>query len=320
MNIDGASKALQNAYYCRSEIVLCLLGAPGIGKTQAVYQLRDWIRQNTSHKECKIVEIIASQILPSEVSGLTMPDSNTHSMQIYDHARLSSLEDGDILFFDELLQAPMQVLSACLTLIQERRMMSGKKLPDIMIVAASNPLGSASSIPESIRQRFMFIDVEFSPKPWKEYMERVYGEYLVDNMISEDDLAKCTNLILQSDKTCYNIITPRSITKCIEWIGKIPNHQTSSVLHVIDDMFGHELAQTISKMVDRYDPLNKAIYDAIMSTVGETSYDIKNAILYCNSFEDLVKNIEDISKVTGKDLKSVLDSIEYEYEEVECID
>lgn len=187
----------------RDEIVPCLLGNPGIGKTQGIYEF-------AKAHDRQVVEIIASQIMPSEVSGITMPDADTKSMQVFDHARLSSLKDGDILFFDELLQAPQAVLSACLTLIQERRMMSGKKLPDIMIVAAANPLRSPTLIAESIRQRFMFIELEWDSKAWADYVQTKYECQPTGRLIS---------LIGAASKSSnnWNSLTPRTATKLIAW-------------------------------------------------------------------------------------------------------
>lgn len=183
----------------RDEIVPLFLGAPGIGKTQAVYEFAE------KHNR-KVVEIIASQILPSEVSGITMPDEKTGSMRVFDHARLSSLKDGDILFFDELWQADVHVLSACLTLIQERRMMSGKKLPDVLIVAAANPSVTPQMIPASIRQRFITINVEVDKYEFKKYIEDKY-----DIKLSSDILNR-----IVSDSDSWNFVTPRVIEKLIK--------------------------------------------------------------------------------------------------------
>lgn len=124
---------IKSAYPARKYIVPCLEGPAGIGKTAACKQAA--LELNAG----KVVTIIASQILPNEVSGITMPVVESKAMEIFDHFRLSSLEDGDILFFDELLEADQLVLSACLTLIESRELMSGRKLPDVMIVAATNP-------------------------------------------------------------------------------------------------------------------------------------------------------------------------------------
>lgn len=187
----------------RDEIVPCLLGNPGIGKTQGIYEF-------AKAHDRQVVEIIASQIMPSEVSGITMPDSDTKSMQVFDHARLSSLKDGDILFFDELLQAPQAVLSACLTLIQERRMMSGKKLPDIMIVAAANPLRSPTLIAESIRQRFMFIELDWDSEAWCDYVHDKYDCQPTARLVTLINAAA-----KNSDR--WNNLTPRTATKLLAW-------------------------------------------------------------------------------------------------------
>lgn len=198
---DDVAIILESAWEMRDEIVPCLLGAPGIGKTQGIY---DFARS----KGAKVVEIIASQILPNEVSGITMPVNETHSMEIYDHARLASLKDGDILFFDELLQASTQTLSACLTLIQERRMMSGKKLPDIMIVAAANPLGSPNALPLSIRQRFMFIDVAWNRTQWMKWVRKNVGCNVSDDLL---------HLMSEGGEDQYNVLTPRTAAKLLAW-------------------------------------------------------------------------------------------------------
>lgn len=194
----------------RDEIVPCFIGEPGIGKTQLVY---GWAKEHNR----KVVEIIASQILPNEVSGLTMPDKDTASMTIYDHARLSSLKDGDILFFDELLQASHATLSACLTLIQERRLMSGKKLPDIMIVAAANPVESYLRIENSITQRFLWIPVKKEPEIWRNYITEQFG-------LNNNEREAFTPIIERWKQTMrgaeevkqasvFNQLSPRTMTK-----------------------------------------------------------------------------------------------------------
>lgn len=188
----------------RNQIVPCFMGCPGIGKTHE-------IERYAKDKGKKVVHIIASQILPSEVSGITMPDKEAGGMTVYDHVRLSSLEDGDILFFDELLQGQQQVLSACLTLIQERRLMSDRPLPDIMIVAAANPLANPNQLPLAIRDRFLFIGMEFDFTEWQRYMLENQGIAIESGMRNEID-ASDTNV------TGWNAQTPRTVTKLCAFI------------------------------------------------------------------------------------------------------
>lgn len=188
----------------RDQIVPCFMGCPGIGKTHE-------IERYAKDRGKKVVHIIASQILPSEVSGITMPDKEAGGMTVYDHVRLSSLKDGDILFFDELLQGQQQVLSACLTLIQERRLMSDRPLPDVMIVAAANPLANPNQLPAAIRDRFLFISMEFDFFEWKQYMKDSQNIIIEDSMQNEID-ASDTNV------TGWNAQTPRTVTKLCKFI------------------------------------------------------------------------------------------------------
>lgn len=188
----------------RDQIVPCFMGCPGIGKTHE-------IERYAKDRGKKVVHIIASQILPSEVSGITMPDKEAGGMTVYDHVRLSSLKDGDILFFDELLQGQQQVLSACLTLIQERRLMSDKPLPDVMIVAAANPLANPNQLPAAIRDRFLFIGMEFDFVEWKQYMKDSQDIIIEDSMRNEID-ASDTSVV------GWNAQTPRTVTKLCKFI------------------------------------------------------------------------------------------------------
>lgn len=204
MNIEDAKRFVRLAYARRDEIVPCLLGDPGIGKTQCVEQLAEELGVN-------LVTIIASQVLPSEVSGIPMPVAETHSLDVFDHVKLSSLEDGDILFLDELLEGDPMVLSAMLTLIESRRMMSGRKLPDVMIVAATNRTKAPKQVQASLRQRFFWIDVEYSSYVFVDYLMNRYAR-------SFDDADKLAKAVAGSDDGTWNYMSPRTVVKIVDWL------------------------------------------------------------------------------------------------------
>lgn len=220
---------LDEAWHFKQEIVPCLIGPVGIGKTAAVMQHAE----NVGAKH--VVTIIASQILPSEVSGLTMPDKDTKSMEIYDHYRLSSLEDGDILFFDELLEADQSVLSACLTLIESRQLMSGRKLPDIQIIAACNPTIQPTMLKENIRQRFMFMNVHWEWDATADYIEKLYGWRP----------AKKLQKLVRTTDDSYNILTPRSLTKLCGWLTNTPKEERECVAALISKMWNYNLGEEL---------------------------------------------------------------------------
>ncbi len=209
MSVARMVDLLDCAYEARDQIVPCLIGPVGIGKTAAVSIHAEHVREKYG-VEANITKIIASQILPNEVSGITMPDPKSKSMEIYDHYRMSHMKDGDILFFDELFEADQYVLSACLTLIEDRMMMSGNKLPDVQIIAATNPTISASSIKPSIRQRFMFSEFRIDLKDTREYLENRFNVKVPLRLLEM--------ISPEGDSTQYNFLTPRSLTKLIQWM------------------------------------------------------------------------------------------------------
>lgn len=238
---DDMVDVVESAWEARSFIVPCLVGPAGIGKTAAVRQAASNLQGRGSTG--KVVTIIASQILPNEVSGITMPVPESKAMEIFDHYRLSSLKDGDILFFDELLEADQLVLSACLTLIESRELMSGNKLPDIMIVAATNPTIKPNMLKENIRQRFVWRTFNIDKEGCREYIKRLCG-------FDPGDVV---------DQLCatngeYNILTPRSLTKMCQWICTAKDErQAYNIANQIDKIWQSRIGTRLEEFyLDRF--------------------------------------------------------------------
>ena len=137
----------------RSSCIPLFIGNPGMGKTSIVHQF-------AKERNIKCLTEIASTKMPHEFSGLAMPDNKTKKMTYYDYDVLLDLRDGDILFLDELLNANPMILNAFLTVLENRVLPSGRKLANIMIIAAANYQGAASLTPQ-IKERFIFYDVKF---------------------------------------------------------------------------------------------------------------------------------------------------------------
>lgn len=222
---------IKRAWPGRKYLVPCLLGPAGIGKTAAVKQAAAELGAG------KVVTIIASQILPNEVSGITMPVVENKAMEIFDHYRLSSLKDGDILFFDELLEADELVLSACLTLIESRELMSGRKLPDCMIVAATNPTKKPNMLKENIRQRFVWKSFALDKEDCRQYIKETCG-FDVGLIVEQ--------LVATGDE--YNILTPRSLTKMAQWISSTEDEsEVRQIAEMINSIWKSNLGTQLCK-------------------------------------------------------------------------
>lgn len=260
---------LESMYECRNEMVPCFIGAPGIGKTQGLYEF-------AKEKGVNVVTFILSNTVPSEVSGIRMPDQESKRMEIFDDMRMASLRDGDILFFDEILEAPPMLWSACLTLIQDRIMASGRKLPDVFIVAASNRVASPGIIPASTRDRFQFIELKFDFDHWCNWFEGRYGvkpNYRLESLIKEDS-------------TTYNILTPRRVVKLYEWLKA---GITDDKKKVISDMFEAHLTEVLVRMVNNVPSPRRQIKNAVLNIDPEIELpaDFEDMM-----FEDILKYLQ----------------------------
>ena len=231
-----------------SGLVPLFLGAPGINKTQGIQEAARKLGVN-------VTTFILSNTVPSEISGIRMPDNETKKLEVFDDKRMANLKDGDILFFDEILEAPPMIWSAILTLLQDRVMASGRKLPDVMIVAASNPVASPAIIPPSVRDRFLFINVNFDWAAWKSWLKRTH------------DIDVCTSLVnrIQKDSNTYNILTPRKATKLLLWLRDVSRDPEQFILakRVIANAFDEALVDILEEIVNNKS-FNQQIREAIL--------------------------------------------------------
>ncbi len=204
----------------RSSIVPLFIGNPGLGKTVI-------LKEFAKEKGINIVEFITSQRNPFEISGMAMPDRDLKKMSIWDFDDMLKLKDGDILFFDEVLNGNPVVLNACLTLLESRTMISGKKLPDIMVVAAANHQGMVPLTPQ-IKERFVWYNVEFDRDMWKDYMA---VKYRMPRMMSN----KLCDLIVKEDFKSNNFYSPRSVDKAVNMIiHEVPSPYMDTVGSIIN--------------------------------------------------------------------------------------
>jgi hypothetical protein len=203
----------------RRTIVPLFIGDPGLGKTVMIEEF-------AKEKGVKMIELITSQMSPFEISGIAMPDKESKKMTYFNFDKLESLKDGDILFFDELLNGNPVVLNACLTILEQRRFISGRPLPDIMIVAAANPQGMVPITPQ-IKERFVWYKTEFDRDMWKNYMSNKYD---MPSSVSYE----LSKLIKDESFTGENFFSPRSIDKAVNMLShEIPTPYEDHIMPLL---------------------------------------------------------------------------------------
>lgn len=287
-DIEGLMEAVDMA---RSEIVPCLMGASGIGKTEGI---ESFARKHGR----QVVHLIASQILPTEVSGMTMPNQDTHSMDVFDHSRISHMRDGDILFLDELLKGQQQVLSACLTMVQERRLMSGTPLPDVIIVAAANPLASPKMLPLEIRQRFLFVSVEFDEDSWCEYMR--------ERGIPRPE-AIVYSLVTRHEGDDWNTLTPRTATKLLDWLRDVSGTESEqTVRSVIRTTFDESVLESMTRALLADETVETR---SPIEQVAEMTYSLVEGLPHTDDPEERLRREELLSSLSEASSEKTIDNV-----------
>ena len=221
-----------------------LISPPGIGKTSFVKQLAD-------KHGVKVFNLILSQANPSEVAGMVMPDpSGAHRTIIYDPQWAAELQDGDILFLDEVLKAPQATLNSCLTMIQERRLASGTLLPKVAIISAANYTPQARTYAPELKQRFQAIEIEWNPRTWKDYM---YDKYPWCSQNKElDPLSRYVPRInAEVDGIRWNQLSPRDAEKMLVWAHDAWRDQGefTNRIHFIEKLYDKRTAEVITDVI-----------------------------------------------------------------------
>ena len=160
-------------------------------------------------------------------------------MSYYNFDKLENLKDGDILFFDELLNGNPVVLNACLTILEQRRFISGKSLPNIMIIAVANPQGMAPLTPQ-IKERFIWYRVKFDAPMWQEFMSL---KYKMPKSIS----IKLCKLITGENFKASNFYTPRSMDKATNMIiNEVPTPYGDIVTPILSEIIENKLDSAVN--------------------------------------------------------------------------
>ncbi len=198
--MDKIKKILSTTYnnkYLRENTIPVFVGTTGLGKTSLVKEFAEEVG-------AKLVPLPLSTKDPFEISGMLFPDKENKRVVEFDVSIFRDLKDGDILFLDEVLNAPLATFKSLLTVLSERTLGSGYKLPDIMICGAANEEGMTKLLPQ-VSQRFLFYKV------WENL--KIFSKYFKDKYFLDASTLEAAFDVISEDKFngsfLNNYSTPR---------------------------------------------------------------------------------------------------------------
>lgn len=149
-----------------------LHGQPGLGKSQAVYQIARNLEKLTK-KRVNVTDIRLLLFTPVDLRGIPIANKKKQT-SIWLKPEVFNLRgDKDtlnILFLDELTSAPSSIQAAAYQIALEKRMGEHKLPPNTFIIAAGNRIDDHAisyEMPTALRNRFMHIELRPDLETWK---------------------------------------------------------------------------------------------------------------------------------------------------------
>lgn len=151
-----------------------LWGPPGVGKSDAVYEIGENIEKNTG-KKVNITDVRLLLFSPVDLRGVPVADDK-HEFADWLMPRIFDMDSSkdviNILFLDELSAAPQAVQAAAYQ-ITLNRTIGEHRLPDNTIVIAAGNRTTDRSVafrmPNALANRLMHFELEVSFESWKRW-------------------------------------------------------------------------------------------------------------------------------------------------------
>ncbi|MBO4217081.1 MAG: AAA family ATPase [Clostridia bacterium] len=197
---------IANGLPVRTVPSVMLWGPPGIGKSQAVRQIAEAIKEKTK-KEVSVTDVRLLLFNPIDLRGIPTANADK-TLAVWLKPQIFQMDPSEdvvnVLFLDEISAAPQSVQAAAYQITLDR-VVGEHKLPDnCIVIAAGNRVTDKSvafKMPKALANRLMHIEVEGSFGSWKEWAvshgvnDKVIGflsfrqSYLMGFDSGNDDLA-----------------------------------------------------------------------------------------------------------------------------------
>lgn len=154
-----------------------LWGPPGVGKSQAIRQIAQEIREGTG-KTVRVTDVRLLLFNPIDLRGIPTANAD-RTLAVWLKPQIFQMDAGDdvvnILFLDEISAAPQSVQAAAYQITLDR-VVGEHRLPENCIVIAAGNRTTDKSVafkmPKALANRLMHIEISGSFQSWKEWAIR----------------------------------------------------------------------------------------------------------------------------------------------------
>ena len=256
LNVDQMVRLLSGAYVrlIKNETPLIsfpsvmLWGPPGVGKSQGVRQIAEYIRIKTG-KRVDITDVRLLLFNPVDLRGIpTANDDKT--LAVWLKPKIFQMDEStdviNILLLDEISAAPQSVQAAAYQITLDR-MIGEHRLPDNCIVmAAGNRITDKSvayTMPRALANRMLHIEVKGDADSWHDWAVKHGIHPYVTSYLEYNPVA-----LLRSDAPDANLAfpTPRSWEMVSNILNNVSDH-LESVSPLVSGCIGEQTAYPFRK-------------------------------------------------------------------------
>lgn len=152
-------------------------GPPGVGKSQAVRQIAESIRLDTS-KDIRVTDVRLLLFNPIDLRGIPTANADK-TLAVWLKPKIFEMDPSDstvnILFLDEISAAPQSVQAAAYQITLDR-VIGEHRLPENCIVLAAGNRTTDRSVaykmPRALANRLLHLDIRYDFDSWREWAIR----------------------------------------------------------------------------------------------------------------------------------------------------
>lgn len=262
-----------------------LHGQPGVGKSQAIYEIARRIMQETNI-HTHVIDIRLLLFNPVDLRGIPIADRESRT-SIWLKPDIFNLVDNEktiyFLFLDELTAAPTSIQASAYQIALDRKIGEHQLPKNTFVIAAGNrdnDYALSYEMPTALRNRFMHIELKTDINSWLYWAKKHNIHERITSFLDEHP-----DKFITKDLSTQNpiIITPRTW----EMLSKMLCHIDESnpqFFSLISSIVGKDIAHLMVENVKGFNV--KKLINGEVGDAPQSLEEIQSAVIAVESILD----------------------------------